>query len=216
MQNGILLSKRMLAKLRCCQQRSYEPPPGQICVTGATLFAQSLYKRLELRIPRFFPWGEKTEREGFEPSVLLRAHWFSKPARSAAPTPLRKTRLGTLPSRPRFCKVLPVNLAIFIYIYRPAVGPYYPGCVLKLVPRRYFYHPPAPGAPQAPVRRIGAELRRLAATGTLCQYLHRPSKILHHLPIISTLAPRLLAFFARSFRQRYPFSRDCGRIHSAE
>ena len=31
---------------------------------------------------------EKTERGGFEPPVLLRAHWFSKPARSAAPTPL--------------------------------------------------------------------------------------------------------------------------------
>jgi site-specific recombinase XerD len=33
--------------------------------------------------------NKKTERAGFEPAVLLRVHWFSKPARSAAPTPLR-------------------------------------------------------------------------------------------------------------------------------
>jgi len=30
-----------------------------------------------------------TERAGFEPAVPRRAHWFSKPARSATPTPLR-------------------------------------------------------------------------------------------------------------------------------
>jgi hypothetical protein len=32
----------------------------------------------------------KAEREGFEPSVDLRPHRFSRPARSAAPAPLRK------------------------------------------------------------------------------------------------------------------------------
>ncbi len=31
-----------------------------------------------------------TERAGFEPAVPERAHWFSKPARSATPTPLHK------------------------------------------------------------------------------------------------------------------------------
>src|SRR5665811_301751 len=33
------------------------------------------------------PLSNITERAGFEPAVLLRVHWFSKPARSATPTP---------------------------------------------------------------------------------------------------------------------------------
>ena len=33
--------------------------------------------------------GYQAEREGFEPSVPLRVHWFSRPARSAALSPLR-------------------------------------------------------------------------------------------------------------------------------
>jgi hypothetical protein len=48
---------------------------------------------------------EKTERGGFEPPVLLRAHWFSKPARSAAPTPLRIRLLqhGPIAMPPNLC-----------------------------------------------------------------------------------------------------------------
>jgi hypothetical protein len=33
---------------------------------------------------------KSTERGGFEPPVHLRAHWFSKPARSATPAPLHQ------------------------------------------------------------------------------------------------------------------------------
>ena len=35
---------------------------------------------------------EKAERQGFEPWVPLRAHWFSRPAQSATLSPLRGTR----------------------------------------------------------------------------------------------------------------------------
>src|SRR5438270_11600080 len=41
----------------------------------------------------------KAEREGFEPSVGLRPHRFSRPARSAAPAPLRAASQGILASR---------------------------------------------------------------------------------------------------------------------
>ena len=46
-----------------------------------------------VRLPvRTKPRWKMAERRGFEPREPVRAHWFSKPARSAAPAPLRALR----------------------------------------------------------------------------------------------------------------------------
>ena len=41
----------------------------------------TLYSRSQDLIDMIMMENKKTERGGFEPPVLLRAHWFSKPAR---------------------------------------------------------------------------------------------------------------------------------------
>src|SRR5262245_59482805 len=41
-----------------------------------------------LRVLLLYGRSRPSERGGFEPPVPSRVHWFSKPARSAAPTPL--------------------------------------------------------------------------------------------------------------------------------
>ena len=61
----------------------------QIRTTGEPKIAKKLQPvELEELTDATLAYKKRTERAGFEPAVLLRAHWFSKPARSAAPTPL--------------------------------------------------------------------------------------------------------------------------------